>query len=88
MSEQALSLDEWSKVREAFRNHFNDQNIEVQDEKCRYSRNGEHLAIQKDGEVSGAMPLHENKFSQAEKVIFRDSEIEIKSENSAYKFRR
>ena len=89
MSEQSLNLTEdWEKVREAFKNHFNSENVEIRDEMMRYSRSGEGLKIRKNGEISGSMPLHENSLSQVEKIVFRDSEIEFKSDVGSYAFRR
>lgn len=89
MSEQTLNLEnEWRKVQEAFKDHFGSENVEIKEKMVGYSRNGEHLKIWKNGEVSGAMPLHENEFSIVDLIIFRDSEIEVKSDNSSYTFRR
>ncbi|MFO7793686.1 MAG: hypothetical protein R6V35_01805 [Candidatus Nanohaloarchaea archaeon] len=89
MSQQTLNLEtEWKEVQEAFKGHFKSENVEIGDEMIEYSRNGEYLKIQRDGEVSGAMPLHENEFSKVDQIIFRDSEIEVKSDNFSYTFRR
>ena len=89
MSEQALSLQsEWKEVQQAFKDHFGSENVEIKEKMVEYSRDGEYLKIWKNGEVSGAMPLHENEFYKVDQVIFRDSEIEVKSDNSSYTFRR
>jgi uncharacterized protein YydD (DUF2326 family) len=88
MSEQTLNLSEWQKVRKAFKDHFNSENIEIRDEIIKYFRKGEGLIIRKEGEISGSMPLHENDLSQVEEIVFRDSEIEIKSDSLNYIFRR
>lgn len=89
MSEQALNLQsEWKKIQEVFKDHFSSKNVEIEDGVIGYSRDGEYLKIWKNGEVSGAMPLHENEFSNVDRIIFRDSEIELKSENFSYIFRR
>jgi hypothetical protein len=89
MSEQSLNLTEdWEKVREAFKNHFNSENVEIRDEMMRYSRSGEGLKIRKNGEISGSMPLHQSKLTQVEEIVFRDSEIEFKSDVGIYAFRK
>jgi|GEM_PF-1535254 len=89
MSEQTLNLDrEWSEVIEAFRDHFRSKNLEIKEDMIKYSRNGEYLILNRDGELSGAMPLHENSFSQVEEVTFSDSEIKFKSDNFSYIYRR
>ena len=89
MSEQVLSLQsEWKEVQQAFKDHFGSENVEIKEKMIGYSRNGEHLKIWRKGEVSGAMPLHENEFSNVDQIILRDSEIELKSENFSYTFRR
>lgn len=89
MSEQTLNLEtEWEKIKEAFKDHFSPENVEIEGEVIEYSRNGEHLKIWRNGEVSGAMPLHENEYSEVTEIIFRDSEIELKSDNFSYIFRR
>ena len=89
MSEQTLNLEtEWKEVQEAFKDHFNAENVETDDEMVKYSREGDYLKICRNGEVSGAMPLHENEFSEVTEVIFRNSEIELKSGNFSYIFRR
>jgi hypothetical protein len=89
MSEQSLNLTEdWEKVREAFKNDFKSENVEIRDEMMRYSRSGEGLKIRKNGEISGSMPLHQSKLTQVEEIVFRDSEIEFKSDVGSYAFRR
>ena len=89
MSEQAFNLQsKWKELQQAFKNHFGSDNVEIKEKMVEYSRNGEHLKIWKKGKVSGAMPLHENEFCKADQIIFRDSEIEVKSENFSYTFRR
>jgi hypothetical protein len=88
MSEQALNLDNWAEVKQAFRDHFSPENIEVNSDIVRYSRGSESLKVGKDGEVSGAMPLHEASFSGVKEILFRDSEIELKSGKESYVFRR
>lgn len=89
MSEQALNLkNDWEKVREKFKNHFRNQNIEIDQNSCEYSRGGEKLSVHKDGKVRGSMPLHNNKFSKAKEIIFREEEIELKADNFSYIFRR
>jgi hypothetical protein len=89
MSEQVLNLNnDWEKVREEFKNHFRDQNIELNQDSCIYSSSGEKLSVHKDGKVSGSMPLHDNKFSKAREIIFREGEIELKADNISYIFRR
>jgi len=89
MSEQSLNLTEdWKKVREAFKNDFKSENVEIRDEMMRYSRSGEGLKIRKNGEISGSMPLHQSKLTQVEEIVFRDSEIEFKSDVGSYAFRR
>ena len=88
MSEQALSLDNWEKVKQAFRDHFNPENVEVNSDIVKYSKESESLKVGKDGEVSGAMPLHEASFSGVKEIVFRDTEIELKSGKESYVFRR
>jgi predicted RNA binding protein with dsRBD fold (UPF0201 family) len=89
MSEQSLNLTEdWKKVREAFKNDFKSENVEIRDEMMRYSRSGEGLKIRKNGEISGSMPIHQSKLTQVEEIVFRDSEIEFKSDVGSYAFRR
>lgn len=89
MSEQTLNLQsEWEKIQESFKYHFRPENVEIKDEMVEYSKNREHLKIWRNGEVSGAMLLHKNESSSVEEIIFRDSEIEVKSEDFSYTFRR
>lgn len=89
MSTQALSLDsDWDEIREKFREHFREENLEIEDSEITYSRGGEQLRIHKNGEVSGKMPLHSNQIKDAEKIEITGSEIKIHSENSEYVFRR
>ncbi len=89
MSEQNLNLEnDWEEIKQAFRNHFIPEKLEIDEEKIKYSKSGEHLIIEKNGDVSGAMPLHETTISDAKEIIFRDSEIELRSDDFSYKFRR
>ena len=88
MSEQALSLDNWEEMKQAFRNYFKPENVEVSGGVVEYSKGRESLKVGKDGEVSGAMPLHEASLSEVKKIVFRDSEIELKSGKESYVFRR
>lgn len=91
MSEQNLNLnlrDDWEEIKEKFRDHFGERNIEIEREKIKYNRSGEHLEIKSSGEVSGAMPLHETEFSDAKKIDFRDSSIKISGDKKSYIFRR
>ena len=89
MSEQSLNLiEDWEKVREAFKNHFNSENVEIRDEMMKYSRSGEGLKIRKNGEISGSMPLHQSKLTHVEEIVLRDSKIEFKSDAGSYTFRR
>ena len=89
MSEQTLNLDKnWNKIIQNFRDHFKSRNLEIKEEIIKYSKNGEYLILNRDGGLSGAMPLHENNFSQVKEVTFRDSEIEFKSDNFTYIYRR
>lgn len=88
MSEQALNITEWDQVKQAFKNHFEPENVKVEENSVEYVRTGEHLRIEKDGTVSGAMPLHDSEFSGVEKIVFRDSEVELKSDEFSYTFRR
>ena len=79
MSKQSLNLtEEWQEIREAFKNHFNSENVEIEDEIIKYCGNREGLKIWKDVEISGSMPLHQNKLTQVEEIVFRDSEIQFK----------
>ena len=88
MSEQALSLDNWEEVKQAFKDHFSPENVEVNGDVVKYSKGSESLKVGKDGEVSGAMPLHEASLSGVKEILFRDSEIELKSGKESYVFRR
>ena len=88
MSEQILSLDNWDEVKQAFRDHFNPENVEMLNDAVKYSSGSEFLEVGKDGEVSGAMPLHEADLSSVREIVFRDSEIELKSGKESYVFRR
>jgi hypothetical protein len=89
MSQQILNLQsEWEEIKEAFEDHFKLENLEIGDEMIKYSRNGEYLKIWRSGDVSGAMPLHENQFSKVNEVVFRDSEVEVRSDGFSYIFRR
>jgi hypothetical protein len=89
MSEQVLNLkNDWEKVKERFRSHFSQDNIEVTRDRCKYSGSGETLVINRDGSLSGYMPLHQSKFSDAEEIVFRDDEVELSSESFSYIFRR
>jgi hypothetical protein len=88
MSEQALSLDNWEEVKQVFRDHFKPESVEVNNDTIKYSKGSEFLKVGKDGEVSGAMPLHETSLSGVKEIVFRDSEIEFKSGKESYVFRR
>jgi len=89
MSKQSLSLqNDWNQIKEAFRTHFNDKNIEIDEKVINYSGTGEHLEIHRDGTVSGGMPLHESQMRNVEEIKILDSEIKIKSETTEYTFKR
>jgi len=89
MSEQTLSLqDDWEQLKKAFRTHFRDKNLEIDENMINYSDSGEHLEINRDGTVSGGMPLHKNKMENVKKIQISDSEIKIISETTEYTFRR
>lgn len=89
MSRQTLNLqDDWEEIKEAFRDHFSSENVEISEDMIKYSRNGEHLKIENNGEVSGAMPLHEASFSGVKEITFKQSGIELKSNEFSYSFRR
>ena len=89
MSKQALSLnDDWKEIKEKFRKHFKDKNLEIENEKIKYRKSGEHLEINRNGELSAGMPLHANSLENVEKIKISDSEIKIISKNSEYTFRK
>jgi len=89
MSEQTLSLpNDWEQLKKAFRTHFRVENLEIDENMINYSGSGEHLEINRDGTVSGGMPLHENKMENVKKIQISDSEIKIISETAEYTFRR
>ena len=88
MSEQALTLDNWEEVKQAFKDHFNPENVKVKSDMVKYSKGSESLKVGTDGEVSGAMPLHEASLSGVKEIVFRGSEIELKSGQESYVFRR
>ncbi|MFB6242186.1 MAG: hypothetical protein ABEJ36_05305 [Candidatus Nanosalina sp.] len=80
--------DDWKKIKEKFREHFEQRNIVIERERMEYSKSGEHLEIKRNGEISGAMPLHSNKMEKANRIQISNSEIKIISEDSKYSFRR
>ena len=80
--------DDWQEIKEKFRDHFREKNLKIEDERIKYGKHGEHLEINRNGEVSAGMPLHANSLQKAEKIEISDSEVKIRSENSEYTFRR
>lgn len=89
MSRQILSLqDDWEEVRERFRDHFDPENLEIGDEKVKYSSSGEHLEIRRDGELSAGMPLHSNEMENADRIEISESEVKVFSRDGKYAFRR
>lgn len=89
MSKQALSLqNDWEQIKEEFQEHFREKNLEIEEEKLKYERSGEHLTIIKDGRVSAGMPLHSNELQNAKEIDFTDSGVKVISEKSTYEFRR
>jgi hypothetical protein len=89
MSKQTLNLqDDWERIKEKFREHFGGRNLEINSDRIKYSRSGEHLEIKRNGEASGAMPLHSNEMEDANQIQISDSEVRIYSNSSEYIFRR
>jgi len=80
--------NDWRQIKEKFQDRFKEKNLEIEEEKLKYERSGEHLTIEKDGRVSAAMPLHSNELQNAKEIVFTDSGVEIISEKSTYVFRR
>ena len=88
MSRQLLDLNkDWSKIKEKFREHFQVRNINITDNQLKYEKSGEKLVIDRNGEVTGSMPLHESELKASE-VIFRENEIKLISDDSKYVYRR
>ena len=88
MSKQTLSLDKWDKIKKAFRDHFDSKNVEIDNDMFEYSRGSEILRIEKEGDISGAMPLHEVNLSKAKEIVFASSGVELKTEEDSYVFKR
>ena len=89
MSKQILSLqNDWEEIKRGFQRHFQQQNIEIEEDKITYRKNGEHLEINRDGKVLAGMPLHTNEIEKAQEIVLTNSQVKIISENSNYTFRR
>ena len=88
MSRQLLDLNkDWSKIKEKFREHFQERNIKITENQLKYEKSGEKLILNRNGEVKGSMPLHESEF-KAYEVIFRENEVKLISDDSKYVYRR
>ena len=89
MSKQILSLqNDWEEIKRGFQRHFQQQNIEIEEDKITYRKNGEHLEINRDGRVLAGRPLHTNEIEKAQEIVLTNSQVKIISENSNYTFRR
>lgn len=79
---------DWEAVKKQFREHFKGSGVKEEEDRIIYRKSGEKLAVSRNGEVSGKMPLHTTEIEDAEEIAFRDSEVEIFSGETRYVFGR